>query len=262
MAFAFIVEDGTGVADANAYADLAFVRDYHEGRGQLADWDGTAITTAITGADATANTIAAVAHPFESGDGPVRFTGADLPAGLELVTDYWLVVSSSSALKVAASLADAIAEVPTTIDLADVGSGSMAIVHPDFGAQREAIVQATDFVEGRYGDGRFVGIKGSLEQGLHFPATGVFDQASRTFLGDQVPDKLKRGIAELALVARSASLTDTTSSGGAVISESKTSGPISKSVTYATAIDPTRRTYPAADRWLRSVLRPATAERA
>ena len=33
MAFAFTVEDGTGLAAANAYIDAAFADDYHDGRG-------------------------------------------------------------------------------------------------------------------------------------------------------------------------------------------------------------------------------------
>jgi len=40
MAFTFTVEDGTGLAGANAYASVASVDDYHSGRG-FAGWDGT-----------------------------------------------------------------------------------------------------------------------------------------------------------------------------------------------------------------------------
>ncbi len=256
---AFVLETGDGVADANAYCSLAFARDHHETRGQLADWDGDDVTTAITAADATANTVTVAGHPFETGDGPVRLTGTDLPAPLATGTDYWLVAASSSALKLATSLADAIAEAPIVVDLSDVGSGAQAIVHPDFDAQRVAIVLATDYVENLYAH-RFHGTKGSAEQGLHFPADGIYDPVAQEAVTG-VPVAAKRAIAEYALRARTAELAPD-SNGGAVASESKTSGPISKSVSYAAPVNPSLRSYPAADRWLRSLLRPTTAVRA
>jgi len=40
MAFAFTVEDGTGVAGANSYVDVAYADDYHSGRGN-GGWGGT-----------------------------------------------------------------------------------------------------------------------------------------------------------------------------------------------------------------------------
>lgn len=41
MAFVFLLEDGTGLAGANAYVDVAFCDDYHEGRGYTAWTQGT-----------------------------------------------------------------------------------------------------------------------------------------------------------------------------------------------------------------------------
>lgn len=255
MAFAFTVEDGTGVEDANAYIDLPFARAYHESRGQLGTWDGEAVTSAITSASAGADTLTIAAHPFRTGDGPVRFVGDDLPAPLAEETDYWLVSASTTTVQVATSYANASAASPTIVNITDAGSGSMTVSHPSFDAQRQAIVRATDYVETRYGE-RFHGEKGSAEQGLFFPAEGIYDENGEV---EGVPVILKRAIAELALSARSESL-DPTSSSGAVISESRSAGGISRSVTYAAPS--TTRSFPAAERWLKPLLRPLQAVRA
>jgi hypothetical protein len=254
MAITFIVEDGTGVADANAYITLAFAREHHASRGKLATWDGTPVTTTITAANAGADTLTIADHPFQTGDGPVRLTGDDLPAGLAAATDYWLVAPSSSTVKVATSLANALAA--TTIDLTDAGSGAMTVVHPDFDAQRACIVRGTDHADTVYGV-RFHGEKGSAEQGLFWPATGVYNDEGAI---EGVPLLIKRGVAELALHVRAGDFD--VSSAGAILSESKSKGGISRAVTYAAPVDAARRRYPAADRWFGPLLRPLYAERA
>lgn len=255
----FTVEDGTGVDGANAYVDLAFAREYHDERGQLSDWNGADVTTAITAASALADTLTIPDHPFQQGDGPARFTGADLPAGLALATDYWLVPAGAGAVKVATSYANAIAAVPVTVDLTDAGSGAMSVVAPDFNAQRQSLVKATDHIEDVYGDW-FKGVRASSTQGLSWPRLGAYDPQRNVMLDDQVPSAVQKACAEFALLDRtSVSLTPSP----AVISESKSADGLAKSVTYASPTVPTSSTDAiVAARMLRPVLLPPQAVRA
>lgn len=73
-------------------------------------------------ADATANTLTRVAHGHVTGDGPVRLTTTGtLPAPLALATDYFVIRIDANTIKLASSLALALAG--TAIDLADAGTG-------------------------------------------------------------------------------------------------------------------------------------------
>lgn len=252
MAFAFTVETGTGVAGANAYADLEFCRDHHDGRGQLAAWDGADVSTAITAADAGADTLTVPGHPFETGDGPARPTGGDLPAGLTAGEDYWLVVVDADTVKLATSYANAVAETPVVVDLTDVGSGAMTLEHPDFDAQRAAIVKATDYIEARWGD-RFRGVRLTDTQALEVPRAGAYDADGIALTG--VPGELKAAAAEYALRAKAAALLPDPSGETHVTAKAETIGPISESVTYATPT-PLLPEYPAADRLLRRLVLP------
>lgn len=259
MAFAFTVEDGDGVDGANAYISLAYARDYHEGRGQLATWDGDDVTDTVTAADATANTLTVAGHDFETGDGPVRLTGSDLPAPLAEGTDYWVVVASSSALQLATSYANAIAASPTVVNLTDVGSGAQAIVHPSFDRQRQAIVRATDYIESLFGH-RFRGQKASAEQGLHWPALYAY---SESLLVEGVPDAVRRACAEYALRALSTDLApDIEPGGGAVVRDRQSGGGLERDLEYAAGTSVTIPRYPTADRWLTPYLYGAAATRA
>jgi len=240
----FLVEDGTGVEGANAYVDLAYARAYHEDRGQVADWDGTSLSLSITEAD--------------KDDDTVTIAGADLPDGLELLTDYWVVVASSSTLQLAASYDDAVAVSPVVVDIGPgEGTPPMGVTSPDFQSQREAIVRATDYVEARWGDS-FLGEPLTDDQGLHWPADGAF------YRGEEltgVPEVLKRAIAEYALHEQSSSLQVATSS-GEVVEESHTLGPAVRTVKYASPVSSGTTDVPAADRLIRRLLRPAHARRA
>lgn len=267
----WVLEDGSGIPGALAYADLSYVRDYLDTRGRLIAWDGTTTTDVITAASTDDNTITIAAHPFVTGDGPLRLTGADLPAGLATLTDYWIVVATTNTIKLATTYALAVAVAPTVINLTDAGSGTMGTTRPDFAAQRAAIIRATDYVEQIY-EQRFLGNKGTTEQGLHWPASGAYTaeefvdavlgwpSATTSTAIEGVPEGVKRAVAEYAARARTAELA---ADGGAVLSESRSKGGLSRSVTYArAAAGGAAGSYPAADRWLAPLLRQTTAVRA
>ena len=252
---AFLVEDGTGIASANSYGDIPDAQTYFGDRGRLAEWNGTDTSTTITAADAGADTLTAAAHPFETGDGPVTFTGSDLPDGLALLTEYWLVVSDASTLQVATTYALAVAAVPTVIDLVDVGSGTMTIVHPDFDDQRAAFVKATDYVELLY-SARYRGVRSTAAQGLEWPRSVAYDK-----LGDLmtlVPAALLYAVCEYAIRARSASLLADDTDASASAKNRSVAG-----VSYSTSYSGAKKvSYPAADRLMRTVTRKALTQRA
>lgn len=102
--FVDITDAGNGTIDI-ARADLS------------AAFDETGVTIAQ-------DTLTLTAHGVSTGYGPVRFalTGdaSSLPAGLAAATDYWLIVVDANTVKVASSLANAVAG--TAIDITDVGT--------------------------------------------------------------------------------------------------------------------------------------------
>jgi hypothetical protein len=67
----------------------------------------------------------AAAHGLETGDGPVRVSnsGGALPGGLVAATDYWVIKLDATTIKFAASLANAIADAPTPVNITDAGTG-------------------------------------------------------------------------------------------------------------------------------------------
>jgi hypothetical protein len=66
-------------------------------------------------------------HGYTTGNGPVQVTtsAADQPAGLSLLTDYWVIRLSASTFNLASSLANALAG--TAVDIADAGTGTHKI---------------------------------------------------------------------------------------------------------------------------------------
>lgn len=85
----------------------------------LVDDDVDAVTEA-------ADTLTVTGHAYETGDGPVRFTTTDtLPAGLELLTDYWLIKVDANTVKVCATWEYAMLGV--AIDITDAGTGTHTI---------------------------------------------------------------------------------------------------------------------------------------
>ncbi len=65
------------------------------------------------------------AHGLETGDGPVRVSGAGLPTGLSAGTDYYVVKVSATVIKLATSLTNALAG--TIIDLTTDGSAAQTL---------------------------------------------------------------------------------------------------------------------------------------
>lgn len=73
----------------------------------------------------------AVGHGLETGDGPVRLNGTDLPLNTDDDTDYWVVVVDEDTFKLASTYVNAASTVPTPVTLGDAGSGSMTLVDTD-----------------------------------------------------------------------------------------------------------------------------------
>lgn len=108
------------LTDAGVPVDLTSV-----GSGTI-DVDGAAVNEAFvdTDVDTTDNEITLTGHGAITGYGPVQFalTGdaSALPAGLTVLTDYWLIRVDDDTVKVATTFANALAG--TAIDITDVGT--------------------------------------------------------------------------------------------------------------------------------------------
>ena len=84
-------------------------------------------------ADHVTGQVHAVAHPFETGDGPVPLSvaGGALAAPLSASGSYYIIVRDADHFDFAATLADAYSNTPIT--LTDDGSGVQSVVHnPSF----------------------------------------------------------------------------------------------------------------------------------
>jgi hypothetical protein len=67
-------------------------------------------------------------HGYTTGNGPVQVTtsGADQPAGIDLLTNYWIIRLSASTFSLATTLA--LAQAGTALDITDAGTGTHTIV--------------------------------------------------------------------------------------------------------------------------------------
>lgn len=81
-------------------------------------------------ADAASDYLTATSHGFSTGDGPYRLTnsGGDLPTGLSVDTDYWIIEVASNTFQLATSYANAIAG--TNINFTSDGTGTHTIHVP------------------------------------------------------------------------------------------------------------------------------------
>ncbi len=94
-------------------------------------------------------------HYLQTGDGPFRLTtsAADLPSGLAISTDYWIIRNDATDIGLATTLANAIAG--TAIALADDGTGTHTLVQSGKGAHVLFLDTAAD---GGKGDNFYNGI--------------------------------------------------------------------------------------------------------
>ena len=64
-------------------------------------------------------------HGLLTGDGPFRFTTTNtLPAGMAILTDYWVIKSTNDAISLASTFVRAISAIPTKVVLTGVGVGT------------------------------------------------------------------------------------------------------------------------------------------
>jgi hypothetical protein len=256
---AFVLEDGSGVTDANAYCSLDFADAYHAERGNAA-WAaiGTSAFAVLPGnPDAEPSTFTfASAHGLVSGQRVRLDTTGTLYSGLYTTRYYYAVVEYPNSIKIAQTYVNAVADTPITETFdEDTGTGTHSVlVQP---LKEQAIVRASDFMEHVYGS-RWLGERSTDTQGLHWPAAGAYLWRTGESLPDDdaltgVPVAVQRACAEYALRALERSLFPDASSGLAS-SESLTLPGLSRSVTYAQPGGMPR--VPLAERYLRGYLRP------
>lgn len=95
-------------------------------------FDGAVLTSGKTNftftASATTDEATATAHGLVTGDGPFHLTnsGGALPAGLSLLTNYWVIRTAANTFKFATTYANALAG--TAVDLTGAGTGTHTLV--------------------------------------------------------------------------------------------------------------------------------------
>ncbi len=100
------------VADTSIVLDVQGVEQYSV-QSSYTDATPTLKTFAASDVDVTANTITITAHGFVTGL-KIPLTGTNLPGGLS-ATDYWAIVVDANTIKVADTLAHAVAGTPVDI---------------------------------------------------------------------------------------------------------------------------------------------------
>ncbi len=101
----------------------------------IAVWDITAVVAGANAANKTfvganvnitSNLVTITAHGFATGEKVTLTTSNTLPAGLALLTDYYLVAPDADTIGFATSQANALAG--TKIDITDIGLGTQTVV--------------------------------------------------------------------------------------------------------------------------------------
>lgn len=83
----------------------------------------------VESVDVGADTLTLTAHGLLSGDGPIRMTSdGTLPGGLGSGVDYWIIRFDANKIKLATTLANAVAASPVAIDVTSVGVGTHTLV--------------------------------------------------------------------------------------------------------------------------------------
>lgn len=145
------------------------------------------------------------------------------------------------------SVADADAYIAAYVGNASWASASTA-------TKERALMAATQCLDAEY-EGRWRGRKASSTQALSWPRVGGVDNDSYAIEWNAVPENLKRACAELALrVVLGDELLGVVAQPGDVASESKSLGPLSKSVTYVGGRPAGGKQYPKVESLLKPLL--------
>lgn len=262
----FVVEDGTGLEDANSYASVAAYRAYHILRGRNVS-DGTY--------EVESATIAAGGTGYNIGD-LLTASGGEFSDAAVFVVDAVVggAVTEVSVMSPGKYTTTPDNPVATTTDGA--GSGCELTLTFTQPGQTDAqiqplLVRATDYIEKRFGS-RYLGSRATDTQSLGFPRSGIY--VDGVLLDDEsVPTRLAQATIEYA---RRAELYDelapdkpvpfdrldadgeTVSGGGLVTSRRERIGPISEGTDYAdpsTVFTSLIPAYPAADMLISPLVR-------
>lgn len=290
-----IVEDGSGVIDANSFISSGEVGVYLAKRGRATAW------YAATAAEQDSATIAAadyIEKTFAARfKGSKAFTGLEASAysvltlsaqpspgdtvtlGTQTYTWVSALVSADDVLigadttESAANLAGAI-NATVAGDGVTHGTGTVANSDADADSTGPAVV-ASAITPGEAGNdivtttstatavwisGTMLGGDDTVEQPLSFPRTQLYSSSGVAI--DGIPTELKHAQAEYAERALSATLDPdptTETSGGAVIRTKDKVGPIETEVEYASGVifTATIKPYPAADNLLKKFMFPS-----
>jgi len=293
----FIIEDGSGVADANAYVSEAFVLSYLTDRNRQTESSWDSATSAVKQA-----AIIAATDYIENTFG-LRFKGSKEYQAIKLAkglltfidnpsdTETVVIGSRTYTFNAALGGADSVligANAETSLNnlLAaingDTGEGTLygtgTVVHPDVsgstfegtsvviealveGLAGNAIATTTTVTNATWGNTTLTGgSDNGKQQPLSFPRLSLYDLDGVAILG--MPDKLKFAASEYAVRAAAATLQPDPSESelsGQIIEKKEKVGPIEETTKYSESgpLQDTIRPYPAADRLLKMFLKPS-----
>jgi hypothetical protein len=265
-----IVEDGSGIVNANALATEVFVDTYFNDRG-IATWTGTTTVKENAIIKATdylnkrfSTRFRGQIKVISSNAAKSVLTFTALPSANETVTidgtvfTFKTTASLTNEVTIAARISDTIDNLILVINesgidyCADINPGLSMVVQADFdGEDGNTIAVSTDTTA----TWSFSTLNGGNDenrgQALPFPRLYLYTDTGTTVLG--VPQGVKEAVAEYALRALTADLMDdpTLDDAGNTIKRKKEKiGPIEEETEYQIGASTALKSYPAADRLL------------
>jgi len=267
---AFIVEDGSGIVNANALASEAFVDAYFVDRG-ITTWTGTSAVkqnAIIKGTDYI------VKRFFGRFRGQIQETSSNgaksvltftvLPSDGETITIDGNVFTFKTVVAVAASQALIATRISETIDnmisvinaadidfCAETNPGLSMLVQAAFdGEDGNSVAVSTTVTSATWS---FATLNGGNDenrgQALPFPRLYLYTDAGTAILG--VPQGVKEAVAEYALRSLTADLLEDPTldpTGNMVKYKKEKVGPIEEETEYVVGSSTALKSYPAADR--------------
>jgi len=232
-----IVETGTGNANAETYASLAFADAYAEGLGNQNGWSAqhaeSSLLIANNFSDGDQLTIDAKVYTFQAVltnvDGNILIGASPFASVLNLVNalsltgapgvDYALLMTSHPTVRadspsgvaaatrffarkegVAGNAIVLVAVVASDNNFWDTPTLEGGTARISIKRKEQALRRATQYLDGRFGP-RFRGTRSWLEQALEWPRVDVVDDSGFLLFASTIPLNLQKACVELALAS-------------------------------------------------------------
>lgn len=271
-----VVEDGTGIYEANSYAGLSFAQAYLHRRNRATAWDASSV--AIREAALVAATDFIDKRYGQRFIGVKLFQTIDVPGfnflqlnsqpvaantltiGLVVYT-FVAIAGGPLDILIGATIADTLIAVATMINTnvdvsaEIVGASSIVVRHRLNGEQPEIITSSSAPVRFSWDYAQLIGGAESMEQVLEWPRDHAYTRAGNTIVG--MPAKLRQATVEYASRAIASGLMPdpvTSDTGQHVNRKFEKVGPIEEETVYSAQVQAVFKKYPEADLLLTDLL--------